>query len=202
VNSVVDKRHRRAGRCAQRRDQRRPEGQLRPHPRRDLPRWFVNQDHQRWHAPDRDPDARRRDGSLSSVVGEANLPFSFRSLNIGGGAYLARRRFDSEHHTIEPTVDPRAFLGGALGRPPMVVDRSLFMPLTHDDGGLIGFASTSPRDQTYEKCPNRGSKDLRELHAPWDHGAIVQEKIEVESRHAESGNVIGDASHELRNLSR
>ena len=142
-------------------------------------------------------------GSLSSVVGEANLPgFRVRSLNIGGGDYLLVAASTQSITRSSQQLILRVALAALLAALAMVVVARLFMRrdlMTME--GLIGFASDVAEGQTYETVPpNRGSKDLRELQrALATMVRSLQEKIDVESRHAESMQLfIGDASHELR----
>jgi signal transduction histidine kinase len=141
--------------------------------------------------------------SLSSVVSEANLPgFRVRSLNIGGGDYLLVAASTQSISRSNQQLILRVALAALLAALAMVVVARLFMRrdlVTME--GLIGFASDVAEGQTYETVPpNRGSQDVRELQrALATMVRTLQEKIEVESRHAESMQMfIGDASHELR----
>ncbi len=141
--------------------------------------------------------------SLSSVVSESNLPgFRIRSLNIGGGDYLLVAASTQSISRSNQQLILRVALAAVLAALAMVVVARLFMRrdlVTME--GLIGFASDVAEGQTYETVPpNRGSKDVRELQrALATMVRTLQEKIEVESRHAESMQLfIGDASHELR----
>ena len=141
--------------------------------------------------------------SLSSVVSESNLPgFRVRSLNIGGGDFLLVAASTKSISRSNQQLILRVALAAVLAALAMVVVARLFMRrdlVTME--GLIGFASDVAEGQTYETVPpNRGSKDVRELQrALATMVRTLQEKIEVESRHAESMQLfIGDASHELR----
>jgi signal transduction histidine kinase len=141
--------------------------------------------------------------SLSSVVSESNLPgFRVRSLNIGGGDYLLVAASTQSISRSNQQLILRVALAAVLAALAMVAVARLFMRrdlVTME--GLIGFASDVAEGQTYETVPpNRGSKDVRELQRALATMVLtLQEKIEVESRHAESMQLfIGDASHELR----
>ena len=141
--------------------------------------------------------------SLSSVVSESNLPgFRVRSLNIGGGDYLLVAASTQSISRSHQQLILRVALAAVLAALAMVAVARLFMRrdlVTME--GLIGFASDVAEGQTYETVPpNRGSKDVRELQRALATMVLtLQEKIEVESRHAESMQLfIGDASHELR----
>jgi signal transduction histidine kinase len=141
--------------------------------------------------------------SLSSVVSESNLPgFRVRSLNIGGGDYLIVAASTQSISRSSQQLILRVALAAVLAALAMVAIARLFMRrdlVTME--GLIGFASDVAKGQTSETVPpNRGSRDVRELQrALATMVRTLQEKIEIESRHAESMQMfIGDASHELR----
>jgi two-component system OmpR family sensor kinase len=142
-------------------------------------------------------------GSLNAVVSESDLPgFRVRSLNIGGGDYLLVAASTQSIIRSSQQLILRVALAALLAALAMVVVARLFMRrdlVTMED--LISFASDVAQGQTYETVPpNRGSRDVRELQrALATMVRSLQEKIEVESRHAESmQRFIGDASHELR----
>jgi signal transduction histidine kinase len=142
-------------------------------------------------------------GSLSSVVSVPDLPgFRVRSLDIGGGDYLLVAASTQSISRSSQQLILRVALAALLAALAMVVVARIFMRrdlVTME--GLIGFASDVAEGQTYETVPpNRGSRDVRELQrALATMVRTLQEKIEVESRHAESMQMfIGDASHELR----
>jgi len=141
--------------------------------------------------------------SLAGVVSEPNLRgFLVRSLNIGGGDYLL---VAASTHSISRSSQQlilRVALAAVLAALVMVVVARLFMRrdlVTME--GLINFASDVAEGETSEAVPPvRGSKDVRELQRALASMVLsLQEKIDVESRHAESMQTfIGDASHELR----
>ena len=141
--------------------------------------------------------------SLARVVVEPNLPgFRIRSLNIGGGDYLVVAASIRSIVRSSQQLILRVALAALIAALAMVVVARLFMRrdlVTMEE--LIDFASDVAKGDTLAPVPAlRGSRDLRELQ-----GALAQmvrslhEKIEVESRHAETMQLfIGDASHELR----
>ncbi len=141
--------------------------------------------------------------SRSSVVSEPNLRgFLVRSLNIGGGDFLL---VAASTHSISRSSQQlilRVALAAVLAALVMVVVARLFMRrdlVTME--GLIEFASDVADGRTSEAVPPvRGSMDVRELQRALATMVVsLQEKIDEESRHAESMQTfIGDASHELR----
>ncbi len=154
-------------------------------------------------ALDRTPSLSNVHSSLKSVVSEANLPgFLIRSLNIGGGDYLVvAASTKSVKHASQQLIF-RVALAALAAAIVMVVVARLFMRrdlVTME--GLIDFASNVASGNAHEPVPpGLGSRDVRELRQALATMVVaLQEKIEIESRHAESMQMfIGDASHELR----
>ncbi len=141
--------------------------------------------------------------SQSSVVTDSNFPgFRFRSLNIGGGDFLVVAASTQSIQRSGQRLIERVALAALLAALAMVIIARLFMRrdlVTME--GLITFASDVAQGSTDQIIPeNLGSRDVRELRrALATMVESLQEKIEVESRHAESMQLfIGDASHELR----
>jgi signal transduction histidine kinase len=141
--------------------------------------------------------------SLARVVGVPDLPgFRVRSLDIGGGDYLVVAASTQSIVRSSQQLILRVALAALLASLAMVVVARLFMRrdlVTMEE--LIDFASDVAQGDTYEEIPDRrGSRDLLELReALATMVESLHEKIEVESRHAETMQLfIGDASHELR----
>lgn len=141
--------------------------------------------------------------SLSAVVSESNLPgFLVRSLNIGGGDYLVVAASTKSVRKSSQQLIFRVVLAALAAAIVMVLVARLFMRRDLVTmGSLIDFASDVAEGNAHEPVPPAlGSKDVRELrHALATMVVALQEKIDIESRHAESMQLfIGDASHELR----
>lgn len=141
--------------------------------------------------------------SLTKVVAEPNLPgFRIRSLDIGGGDYLVVAASTQSIVRSSHQLILRVALAALLAALAMAVVARLFMRgdlVTMEE--LIEFATDVAKGETVAHVPDRrGSRDLLELRAAL--ATMVEslhEKIEFESRHAETMQLfIGDASHELR----
>ncbi len=141
--------------------------------------------------------------SLAAVVSASNLPgFRIRSLNIGGGDYLVVAASTQSISRASQQLILRVAGVALIAAIAMVVVARIFMRrdlVTME--GLIRFASDVAQGKEHSEVPaSLGSRDVRELQrALATMVASLQEKIDVESRHAESMQLfIGDASHELR----
>ena len=141
--------------------------------------------------------------SLTSIRTAANLPgFRFRSLPVGGGAYLviAGSTATIAEHVHEVVIRTllvgllAALLIGVLARLAMARELATIRR-------LIAFATdVAEGDLDDAVPPATGSSDVRELQRALEHMVTsLRATIEAEKRSAAAmQRFIGDASHELR----
>jgi len=141
--------------------------------------------------------------SLNGIRTASNLPgFRFRSIPVGGGAYLVIAGSTSHIAGLMHQLVVRTILVGLLAALAMGIIARLFMrrDLRTIDR-LVSFAKdVAQGDIATSVPPAVGSTDVRELQSALAHMVVsLRQKIEAEQRSSLTmQRFIGDASHELR----
>ena len=141
--------------------------------------------------------------STTAVRSSSDLPgFRYRSISIGGGAYLVVAKSTSAIADRTHQLIIRTVIVGLLAALIMGIVARLFMRRDlHTIDELITFASSIAKgDVDHSVPPASGSSDIRELQFALSQMVHeLQRTIETEQRITKSTQqFIGDASHELR----